>query len=181
MGFNIRWIGAQDLPIHEAASWMGLSLREGENTVPEFPISVCETPNGWGVFYFNHADQAEPAHRQFLQQSGSTPSVMVSASESTMTSFAAAYDETGRQLWSLFYPVKAQWSDVVEVGGTLPDNARAVIENAYARQYPGEENTYDVAYLWDVPIEIAKGVTLFRHDEPKVDGQPLVWREAVSI
>ena len=58
----------------------------------------------------------------------------------------------------------------LETTGNLSSEAKAIIEEATTSQNKEDEGDAEVDFFFDIPIDIAYGLTGFRHDHANPDG-----------
>jgi len=80
-----------------------------------------------------------------------------------MVSWASGWRE-GNKVWSVVHDgEKGQFH--LDIKGGDPAELKSIAERLIAKQQAAGGGKADVAYVYDVPAELAKELTGFRHDE----------------
>ncbi len=119
-------------------------------------------PAGWYVVVVHRGEHL--VEDELLQRvSAGCEAIACFLEEHVMYSAAVGWRD-GRRLWSVTYEAERSRRDVA-VEGELPAGSSAIRARLEADQVRAGGERAAVDYLFDVPIEIAKSVTGFRHDE----------------
>lgn len=164
MGWMASWIAVQG---QKEAVLEALSLEEdGERAEPggragQFRFAAL--PGNWCVVLADDFDWASPQRVRDVSSVGLAVGCQFEDKvEMTSAAFAA---RGGVELWRVFHnSVKSIYR--LDVSGKPPAELAAIRKDAFKQQddHGGEASSAD--FVHDVPMELAKVVCGFRHDEP---------------
>ncbi len=154
MGFHVSWIASRGKPADMVRAELGLRETPDREELPESEITGVQLPSGWYVVFFNDLppDLDDSALRRLSRNCELMAFVV---DEASMVSLAHRY-ENGKRSWSVGHD-SGKGSAHLDVIGDPPASLAAI----RARLAAG----------FDVPAELSKELTGFRHDED-AGGQP---------
>lgn len=84
----------------------------------------------------------------------------------------AEYWEHGSQTWKIIHDSQTGIYDL-QVSGIAPDFFEPLKSEIYARQQAEGGEDADVDLIFDIPLEVVKRITYFKHDEltPELEDQ----------
>ena len=154
----LTWVGVRGRGRQAVLEDLGLRPTGVRSSAPEAPVSGVALKGGWYIVVSNENDfDLDDARRM----SGHGECVLCHVNERTKHAIAERYAD-GQKAWSA---VHTAGSD--EVKGKLPAGSKAVVAELRKKQ----AGIGDRDYLFDVPAEIARLATGFRHDA-KAAGTP---------
>lgn len=161
MGFSISWIAIREKPQDFIHTELGLRPTGEREEIPESSCTATDLGNGWYVVFYNEGCQAvEDYARGMLEQD--CEAVTCYVEEHVMCS-GAAYWKAGQQVWSMAHAADDGMYHLREKGN-LPDQYLAIRERLIQEQDENGGKKSKVDHIFDVPIELAKAITGFRHD-----------------
>jgi hypothetical protein len=166
MGYAVTWIAVRGKEPAQIQREYGLEPTGEFEEIPESPIVGANLPGGWYLVFRN--DWWVPGDAFLRRLSTGAELVDCSVEEHTMCSSAVGWKD-GRQIWEAWHDAQ-QGSAHLEYTGDLPPSFAAIRDRLIARQT--EMN--DADYIFDIPVELAKDLTGFRHDEdiPGASAEP---------
>lgn len=153
MGFALTWLAARGIERDEFHRRLGLrstGLREEE---PESDYTAV-TQDGWHVVISNVFDHRFVGGGSLRRVSAGAEVVGAAVEEHSMASMAAAYRDR-RSLWRVTFTGAGTPAAV----GDPPEFAEILLDFE-ARAHANQR----VAFMFEVPLEVANRVTGFRHD-----------------
>ncbi len=164
MGYSLTWLAARGRTPEEVRIALGLRLTDQREEIAESPYSAITMPGGWYVIVANELDEsfADTSVLARLSQ-GSSEVVTCSIEEHVMASEACEW-KAGNELWRASHQ-SDQGIYHLATEGHLPATFEKLLDEARSKQENVGAQSSNVDHLFDVPIEIAKSRTGFRHDE----------------
>jgi len=168
VGFKCSWVAFQNTPKYQILDVIG-GIDTGEEMEIPFETELCiaELPDNWILicaedFMYAAPDVSFPDEGNMARLSAKGRVLGCMFHEGIMFSAASMY-EFGKELWCVMYNSEEE-SQPIMVTKNMPDNFPAVYERLRAEQEKADRQGDDVAYLFDVPIEVASGLCGYRHD-----------------
>ena len=157
MGYSVSWLAVRGKDAHLVREQLGLQQTGQREEVPESPVLGADLPTGWYLVLANGWDYAENAGLDRL--SVDCEVVACSVEEHVMVSAASGWKH-GRNTWTITHDSQRGREDL-EVEGEPPSVFPAIRGRLMAEQ----AERGDADYVFDIPVEVAKSLTGFRHDE----------------
>ena len=168
MGYSLSWCAVRGKEAKVVLDELGLHPTGEREAFAESPLVAAQLPSGWYVIVADH-DERFQAEEVRVRLSLRCEMVSCDVEEHVMYSAASGW-QNGQMLWSVEH-AGSDGLDDLHTEGQLP----AVFPDIRARlQAELAENQRDADYLFDVPIELAKALVGYRHDEdlPASDEEP---------
>lgn len=163
MGFSVSWIAVQGCDAAQAAEALGFEPSEG--AALDYPQRDCvgELPGGWVVVWTDDCDALEKGRFAPLLKFG--PAVACSVEEHVMVQEARGY-HGGAEVWRVTHdPNRGESLYHLEVAGDPPSNLEAIRTAAVKAQDEEGGEDAGVDLICDVPLDLAKSICGFKHDE----------------
>lgn len=163
MGYSLTWLAARGRTPEEVRTALGLRLTDQREEIAESPLSAITMPGGWYVVVANEFDGSfadEPVLARLSD--GSSEVVTCFVEEHVMASEACEW-KAGKKLWRVSHQ-SYQGIFHLDADGQLPATFEKLLGEARSQQ-ENVGQTANVDHMFDVPVEIAKSRTGFRHDE----------------
>ncbi len=160
MGFSLSWIairGAAPETIHSLLSVRPTGLRED---FPESDVTAAQLPSGSYLVVLNRRS-LDDALLKKVSSAGELIHCYVE--EHVMCSLAAGW-KNGKQLWSVIHDAQKALRHL-DVSGDVPKVLAVISERLNAEQDAYSDKKPEVDYIFDIPVELAKELTGFRHDQ----------------
>ena len=159
MGFHVSWIAVQGRTPAAVRGELGLVETGEREFLPESEVTGAELPSGWYLVFFNDPMPGElkDATLRVLSQDAEVVTCVVE--ETSMVSLARAYSG-GQRTWEVVHDAGQGLEHLATEGD--PPTALAGI---HGRLLEEARSGAGADYLFDVPAELGKALTGFRHDE----------------
>ena len=169
MGYSLSWLAVRGKPVDVVLGQLGLRGTGTREEIPESPIVGAELPGGWYLVLSNK-DVQFLDDNVLSKMSAGCEVVTCFVEEHVMYSEAKGW-EGGKAKWSVTHDAE-KGLDHLQPTGEVPAAFGPIHERLRAELETAGENAVD--FLFDVPAELAKVQTGFRHDEdcPGATGDP---------
>ena len=160
MGYSLSWAALKSGNLQTACAALGLRSTGKREEIAESKIVGVQLPTGWYVVVFN---QSETEDRELarLSRTGEVASCFVE--DHVMVSWASGWRE-GKKLWSVAHDCeKGRFH--LDIKGEAPPELKGIAERLIAEQQTAGGEKADVDHVYDVPAELAKALTGYRHDQ----------------
>ena len=161
MGFHVSWITVRGKPPAKIRSELGLTETTVREFVPESEVTAVLLPSHWYMVFFNDltAPELEDQRLANLSQNGDVMAFIVE--EASMVSVARGF-AGGRRIWEVVHD-SSKGLENLDTNGDLPSAFPAVRDRLVKELASAGKDAAD--YLFDVPAELSKLITGYRHDE----------------
>jgi hypothetical protein len=161
MGFHVSWLAVRGKTPEAVRKELELRETDRREFLPESDVTGVLLPSGWYVIFFNEALAAEVVDEPALSRLSQGAVVMVFIVEETsMVSMARGYAD-GARTWQVAHDANAGL-DHLDVAGTPPPTFDEVKDKLLDKLAKHKQNA---DYLFDLPANLCKSITGFRHDE----------------
>ncbi|MBE9557176.1 MAG: hypothetical protein IMF08_09995 [Proteobacteria bacterium] len=175
MGFSISWLAIKAASADEACAALGLARAGGNSPYPDYTYSGAALPTGW--YLVVGADEGYPALLgKDMQGLSQTHDIVVCEVEEHVMFSSSACWMGGTRTWSVIHDCD-KGPNHLETEGTLPDDYEAIKSEVLAEQEEEDDDDDEVDFVFEVPLELAKRLAGFKHDEVEVDGQEVSFEE----
>ncbi|MBF4988344.1 hypothetical protein [Methylophilus sp. 14] len=164
MGFHISWVAVNGKSPAQVCSELNLQDTDEQSPYPETDVDALKLNSGWYLLHFNDPLPPELELAILGPLSMGAEVVKCVIEETSMVSMAS-YLSNGKEKWSIVHDSE-QGLTHLDVSGDLPD-CYEEIKNRLLAQLNADEEPCD--YLFDVPAEVCKSITGFRHDDVRED------------
>jgi hypothetical protein len=162
MGYSVSWFAVSGKEPQLVLDELGLSSTREVEEVPDAPVVCAHLPAGWFLVFVNQGPLAFMEGPVATLSAGCTV-VFCQVEERAMFSSAACY-VNGERTWHVAHDSeKGRYH--LESQGEPPPELDAIFRSMKAEQDQAGGEKADVDCIHDVPIELAKAITGFRHDE----------------
>jgi hypothetical protein len=160
MGYSLSWAALKGGNLQTACAASGLRATGKREEIAESKIVGVQLPTGWYVVQFNRTE-LEDRELARLSQAGEVVSCFVE--DHVMVSWASGWRE-GKKIWSVVHDCeKGRFH--LDVKGEAPAELKGISERIIAEQQAAVGEKADVDHIYDVPAELAKVLTGYRHDQ----------------
>jgi len=163
MGYSLSWAALRGGNLETVCSALRLRATGQREEVPESKITGAAPPTGWYVVVFNRTEIKGKTLEE-LSQAGEVVGCFVE--DHVMFSSASAW-KNGGLLWRVVHDGGEDNVSHLETSGNLPEEFESIRKNLFAKQEK-EATDHDglkVDHLYELPSELAKVLTGFRHDQ----------------
>lgn len=164
MGFHVGWIAVNGKSPAEVRAELGLSETVAREYVPESELTAVLLPSGWYIVFCNDltAPELKDDSLEAISRGGNVMAFFVE--EGSMVSVATGY-AGGHRTWEVVHDSNKGLENL-DTSGILPPSFALVRDRLMNKLKEGKNG---VDYLFEVPADLSKLITGFRHDED-IDG-----------
>ena len=172
MGYSQSWLAVKGKPpaaVLDALSLRGTGTRE---EIAESPIVGAELPSGWYLVVTDRSGHPLMREQILERLSAACEVVTGDVEEHVMVSVATGWKD-GRRVWSVTHDAQRDMEHL-DTHGELPATFSGIRDGLRSKQQAAGGRKADVDYIFDVPVELAKTLTGYRHDAdiPGTGGHP---------
>jgi hypothetical protein len=168
MGWSLSWAAIKGGTLETVCANMRVRPTGQREAEPESNTVGAQLPNGWYLVLLNR-NTIEVQVLKDLSRSGEV--VYCFVEDHVMFSTASGW-EGGKAVWSVTHDCeKGRFH--LETKGVVPAALEGIQSTLVAQQNSAGGEKADVDYIYDIPAELAKSLTGFRHDEdvPGMSGE----------
>lgn len=171
MGYAISWIAIKGKSKENILKFFSFSETADTEEVPESEISAAELPSGWYLIWFNQFESPF-THAAVVSKLSQDCAVITCAVEEHVMYSRTEYWEHGSQTWKITHDSQNGIYDI-QTTGTAPDFFESLKSEVCARQQAEGGEDADIDLIFDIPLEVVKHLTFFKHDEltPELEDQ----------
>jgi len=171
MGYSLSWAALKGGDVQSACAALGLRPTGKREEVAESKVNGVQLPTGWYLVKFDHKEMGDGELAK-LSRSGEVVCCFVE--DHVMFSSAAKWKD-GKEIWRVAHDGGEKGALHLETRGELPAEFESIHKELFAKQEQEIPNRDElgVDYVYDIPAELAKKLTGFRHDEdmPGLSGE----------
>mgnify|MGYP003575526510 CR=1 FL=1 len=160
MGYALSWFAVRGLSPETVLAELGLDRTGEREGLPEAPLTSLRLKTHWFIVIMNEPNQrligSATSHVSQMAE------LLTCHVEEHVMHSACSFWKDGHKLWSVEHEAQIDQNHLTIYGN--PPLELSVIRQRLV-------NEPDVDRVFDVPIEIAKSVTGFRHDEDMTNGE----------
>jgi hypothetical protein len=160
MGFALHWAALKGGNLRSICSVFNLRSTGRREEIPEFDFAGFELPTGWSLVLF-HGKTIKDELLEELSRSGEVVSCFVE--DHVMFSTASGWRNQG--------PTRSVTHDCekgrfhLEIQGVVPPALEGIQSSMVALRKAAGGEKAEVDHIYDIPAELAREVTGFRHDQ----------------
>lgn len=162
MGSSLSWLAAH-ADATSTLTTLGLRPTGTKLEGPEAPLVGAGLGNGWYLVVAHGCDHVLVGDRTLATLSARVDVVACALEEHVMHSQAAQWIG-GTKIWSAEHDSQVAVEHLVLLGA-LPPFAAEIRDATLAAQAAEGGAAAEVDYVFDVPLEIARRITDFKHDD----------------
>ncbi len=160
MGYSLSWLAVQAIDRQDLLAALELETTGAREEIAESDLVMATLPGDWHIVLSNRDERFDDTG--LLERlSRGREIIACFVEEHVMYSEARGFSD-GKLVWSVIHDAQAGL-DHLETEGTLPASYAGIRERIEHQRRAAGEAPAD--FLFDVPIELAKMLTGFRHDE----------------
>jgi hypothetical protein len=170
MGVSFCWVGVEAKTADEVYAKLGVSETGASGDCYDFPISGLMLPGSWFLLTAKGCDHAILSSRVLSKISAGGSAIACSIEEHVMYQSAAMWRD-GREIWS----VKHRGGDYgvldLVVSGAPTEPFEELRTYYFSEQMAAGGASADVDHIAEIPLELARSITGFKHDaiNPDID------------
>jgi hypothetical protein len=164
MGVSLSWVGVGGKAQQEILDLLGLSRTEQYGDELDFPLMGLDLPSGWYLLVARGSDHAlvSPEILERLSTRGSV--VAVSVDENSLFSSASLWRDRC-VVWKVEHRGSERGFFDLQVDGVPPKRFADLSAATISGQHLEGGNDADIDLVLEVPLELAKSIVGFKHDE----------------
>jgi hypothetical protein len=164
MGYSLSWAALKGGSLQTACAALGLRATGKREEIAKSQIVGAQLPTGWYVVVFSRTEIKDKTLEK-LSQAGEVVGCFVE--DHVMFSSASAW-KNGQKLWHVAHSGEEDKVLHLETNGDLPAEFESIRKSVLAKQAQeaAENDEFKVDHVYELPAELAKKITGFRHDEP---------------
>jgi hypothetical protein len=160
MGWSLSWAALKGGNLQTVCAALGLRATGKREEIAESEIDGVQLPTGWYVVQF---DRTEMEDGELARLSRSGEVVCCFVEDHVMVSWASGWRE-GNKIWSVVHDCEKGLLHL-SIEGDAPAALKGIAERLISEQQAAGGEKADVDNVYDVPAELAKELTSYRHDE----------------
>ena len=165
MGAPVGWIAVQGL---DRDRILGVTDLVEVQPGKRLKASMWSQSNGWTIVLTVDFDFPTPERMAALSAEGRA--VALSADERPMVSVVRGYED-GKAVFAIEHDGGQQGVRHMETAGTPPPEWPAILDRLTKDQDAEDAGEAQVDFLFDAPLELAKALCGYRHDEAWPEGE----------
>lgn len=167
MGYSLSWTAVNGRSPVDVHRLLGVKSTGKSGSYGEHPLVGRRLPNGWYIVIADSSDD-RIVHKDILAQlSEGGRAIACSLEEHVMASSCASWED-GKKTWSVEHESERGVFDV-KTTGKVPESFPELKERLIGEQEGEGGEKAEVDMLFDLPLELAKQYTGFKHDEEAED------------
>lgn len=159
MGFHISWIAVRGKTPAQVCSAINIAETDERSPFPESDVDAINLDSEWYLVHFNDPLPPELELTVLGPLSIGAEIIKCVVEECSMVTMASCLSN-GKEKWTILHDSE-QGLRHLEISGDVPD-CYEDIKNRLLAELNADEGGCD--YLFDVPAEVCKTITGFRHD-----------------
>ncbi|HET8921564.1 MAG TPA: hypothetical protein VFN26_01060 [Candidatus Acidoferrum sp.] len=167
MGWSLSWAATKNGTIETVCTALNLRPTGEREEIAESKIDTVQIPTGWQVVVWNRHEVEDQVLAKLSEDSDV---VSCFVEDHVMFSSASGWAR-GKQVWKVFHDCeKGRYH--LDVVGAAPAGLASIRKRLTDAQDANGGEEGDADYIYDIPAELTKALTGFRHDEdmPGVTG-----------
>lgn len=162
MGYSQSWLAVRGKPPAVVLETLGLRGTGTREEIAESPIVGAELPTGWYLVVAGRSGHRLMRDQTLQRLSAGCEVVTGDVEEHVMVSVATGWKE-GQRVWSVTHDAQRDMEHL-QTEGELPAAFTSIRDRFRSEQQTAGGSKADVDYIFDVPVELAKTLTGYRHD-----------------
>jgi hypothetical protein len=157
MGYSLSWVAVKADPkaVYAALNVQPTGERE---EIPESAFCGAQLSGGWTLIVFNRKELKD---KQLATASRIGETIHCFVEEHVMVTVASGWRD-GKQIWRVTHDGQKS-ADHLSADGQVPPDFAPIRDKYLAKQTAEPEE--DVDHIFDIPVELARALTGFRHDQ----------------
>lgn len=162
MGYSISWLACKDKAPEAVRQELGCVGTGESGKYGKFGHVGGNLPSGWYLLVANRCEAPLISDGVVSQISLGCSAIACSIEEHVMYSCASFWND-GQKIWRVEHQAELGLSHLAVSGD--PPHELTRIREAVATKPPKQVKGFDVDYFFDIPLELAKRIAGFKHDE----------------
>jgi hypothetical protein len=163
MGFAISWCAVPEAAADGFLQRIGLADTGETEEVPDSLIGVARLDTGWRLLWCNEYDCPVLGEAQRQEHSRHHDLLYCLVEEHCMASSSEFWSHGSRKWWISHEGINGPKG--LDFSGELPNDFQSIRSEMEAAQEKEGGDKADVDYIFEIPLQVAKSITGFKHDE----------------
>jgi hypothetical protein len=163
MGFAVSWLAIKGKAPETIQGELHLHATGRRIEIPEPPFVGSSSADGWYLILAQGAEHRLISSSVMEQLSRGCEAVTCTVEEHVMFSEASGWRD-GQILWSVTHTGEDGPKDGA-ASGSLPPSYSSIRDRLAAQQHAAGGADGEVDYLFEIPVELARSLTGYRHDQ----------------
>jgi hypothetical protein len=170
MGVSLSWVAVRATTANELYTKLGLAETGARGDYYDFPMAGLTLPSSWHLLTTNQCEHQILSAQVLRELSAGSSAVACSVEEHVMYMSAALWRD-GREIWSVQHRGGDYGIMDLVIRGSPPEVLENLRSRYFALQAAAGGANADVDHIADIPLELAKSIVGFKHDEinPGID------------
>jgi hypothetical protein len=162
MGFAITWFAVPEQHAAHVMKQLHLAPTGEREEFPESTIAYARLTTGWAILWYGKYDCPFFGDRELASLSSRCDIIRCLVEEHVMASSAELW-ASGRRQWGVSHQGD-NGPKGLEITGSPPESLKTIRVQIEQLQRAGGDDE-EVDYIFDIPLNVAQGITGFKHDE----------------
>jgi len=162
MGYSQSWLAVNGKGRATVLEALGLRATGTREEIAESPVAGAERPSGWYLVVTDRSGHRLTRDSVLQTLSAGCEVVAGDVEEHVMVSVAAGWKD-GRLAWSVEHDGQRGMQHLV-TKGEMPAAFASIRDELQSKQEEAGGPKADVDYIFDLPVELARTLTGYRHD-----------------
>jgi hypothetical protein len=163
MGYAVSWLAAKEEKSAALLQRLQLEVTVETDKYGESLFSGGALPSGWWVLFINQCEHAFVRPESLASISANGEVVGCSVEEHVMWCTAELWRD-GAEIWRVEHDAR-KGIDHLSSSGLLPEEFAAIETNFTEEQRKAGGMNAGVDYFFEIPLQTAKSIVVFKHDE----------------
>ena len=181
MGFSLSWLAIKGKSPEVILNALALEKTGKREAIPESPIVSTLLPTGWFLIVANRAEHRLISEKIITPLSNDCEIITSDTEDHVMVSRIFGW-ENGKITWSVVHDGSEGDCEHLKITGTPPEILHEVKIRMEFEQKKSKEQSIEVDYFSDIPVELGKALIGYRHDEDLYgeDGYPFEVLQSIA-
>lgn len=167
MGFSISWLAVNGKSPEAITQELGLTPTGEMTEYGESLFTGRTLSNGWFLLVINHCKHDFVKSKSLASLSISCEVIACSIEEHVMFCSSELW-RNGAQIWRIEHDAQKNIEHISNFG-LPPDGYSAIDQEFFEEQKKAGGKKADTDYIFEIPLQVAKNIVGFRHDESNPD------------
>lgn len=169
MGYAVSWLAVSGKAPQALFRELGIAPTGEMAAYGESMIAGRTLPNGWFLLVIDRCDHKFIMPESLRSISSACEAVACSIEEHVMFCSSELW-RNGVQVWRIEHDAQKS-IEHISTSGQLPDDYAAIEEESAEQQKQAGGMKADTDYFFEIPLQAARGLVGFKHDEACLDDE----------
>jgi hypothetical protein len=163
VGYAISWLAVRGKDSAAVTASLGLKASGEKTEYAEAMYTGRPLPSGWFLLVINQAEHKFLNQDSLARLSQGSEVIASTIEEHVMVCASEAWKD-GVKVWRIEHDAQES-IDHINASGALPDVYASIKSSLSKQQEEAGGKTADTDYFFDIPLQTAKSIVGFKHDE----------------